>query len=112
MYIYGMIKPIIVKSHVPPSIIELGGKHYIVPTWKEVNETVTRSQLKWVPSYKSSITIDTPIAKKEIISSRSGDVYLVSIYKNHKKDSCTCMGFKFKRKCKHIGIVKKELNLI
>ena len=33
----------------PPSLLSIGGKKYIVPTWQEINPLATLEDIKWVP---------------------------------------------------------------
>ena len=90
----------------PPSILTLNGKTYIMPIWKEVEEGTTINDIEWVkpkPKKKRS----APVV--EMFTSGSSDkVYETKYYPDSGKFYCSCPGsWRSMGNCKHI----KELRI-
>jgi len=90
-------------SLVPPSILELNGKTYIMPLWKEVVKGTTINDIEWIkPQPKKTV-----VEEFKFESASSGSVYTTKKYTKPDgeiKFSCSCPGtWRAKdRRCKHI----------
>lgn len=96
------------KSFLPPVLVAIGGKTYVCPGWHEVPEETTLKEVykHWTqdkpkqepkPSHTISETVD---------SSTGGKSYTVTfdgMYWN-----CECVGFGFRKDCRHINQVKEK----
>jgi len=87
-----------VTSSIPPSILNINNKSYIVPSWVEVPLGTKLEQVIWKPEKVTKIEIPDVIEVK----SSSGGVY--QIRKIGNKYQCNCPGFwrSKDRVCKHI----------
>jgi len=103
------------KHFMPPSLISIGGKRYIVPIWKEVSLDTELKDIQWKKKKAK------PVVKKEpkiIVESfvSSSDVSI--LYETKKIEqangnfiySCTCPGaWRAKdKRCKHIKELEKR----
>ena len=89
------------KSTFPPAIARIGNKTYIVPDWKEVSHGTTLSQITWnKPKAPPKVKVET----KKVTGSR-GAVYTLTKGPNGKW-SCSCVGYGYRRFCKHVESVK------
>jgi len=105
-----------IESLLPPTITEIGGKRWAVFTgdhggWFRIDKTVTREMLlhrwiRWQPK-----NVENQPAKEIVqewkINGSKGNVYNVTL--RNGSYSCECMGFGFRRKCKHVEQAKKLL---
>jgi len=98
---------------IPPFTMELHGERYIMPGWyklKQDEETPNIEDIAYYP-YKPKIA-NIPNEHKnkvyKVLSSKGDKEYEVSV--NSSGDfNCTCPGYGFRRRCRHIDYVKKEL---
>jgi len=116
MYNQETIKELKISSLNPPVICNsLSGQRYMVITgpnggWFEITNDITYKQILscWTrKDYPSKKYTDSLINEWSIQSSKGDISYTVKL-----KDfvwSCTCPSFGFKRRCKHIELVKKNL---
>ncbi len=82
-------------TNVNLGFMNLNGKRYIVPHWIEVDESVTYDNiLEYVPEEK------LPEAPKVETFHVVGKPYLITVVND--KASCSCPGFTFHKRCKHI----------
>ena len=87
----------------PPTILELNGKTYLMPLWKEVENGTTINDIEWIkPEPKKTV-----VEKFEFESASSGSMYTTKKFTKPNgeiKFSCTCPGvWRAKdRRCKHI----------
>ena len=91
----------------PPSLANIGGKKYLLPTWQEVLPETELSDIKWIkpkPKVKQE-----PIVVMTVSSSDANKTYKTVYYPDSGKFHCNCPGRwrAFDGKCKHI----KELEL-
>lgn len=94
------------KQVLPPTLITILGKKYIVPIWQEVHPQTTLDDIEWT---KPQPPKSEPI-KFEVTGS-NGDKYNTVYNPNTKKWKCSCPG-SWRAKdgmCKHI---KAKLELI
>lgn len=102
-----------VTSLMPPCITEIGGKRYMVFNgpeggWFKIDETVTLEMAysRWIPwkSSKKEIKPKEDFKEYEIPGSK-GTPYTVTF--RNGSWSCGCVGFGFRRKCKHVEKAKE-----
>ena len=92
----------------PPTILELNGKTYLMPLWKEVVKGTTIDDIEWIkpkPKKKSeTIVVETPSSKGDVI-------YKTRFYPDSGNYTCNCPGtWRAKdRMCKHIIKLKSEI---
>ena len=93
---------------IPPSILKLNGKTYLMPIWKEVVEGTTINDIEWIkpkPKKKAeTIVVETPSSKGDVI-------YKTRFYPDSGNYTCNCPGtWRAKdRMCKHIIKLKSEI---
>lgn len=106
-----MQMPKIKLSNAIPSIFEINNKRYIVPQWTEVDDTITTEMVRdvwWSQIGKPQNYPNlTKILTFEIPNSKGNGFYTVTYEKN--QWYCTCTGFGFRRRCKHIENAKLNL---
>lgn len=96
----------------PPTVVDMpaSGKRYAISgsTWIEVTPDVTQKMVQdcWTPLVPKRII---PLLEEEKTfkakSSRTGEEYTVT--QKGTQWSCSCMGFEYRKKCKHIDQFKK-----
>ena len=99
------------RSMENPGIAIFNGITYVIPGWHVIP---TGTTLKEVQEHWEKVTYGNEIPEnfikkdieEKIISQRTGEEYTVSFFSNYW--SCTCMGYGFRRKCKHIDQVKQK----
>jgi hypothetical protein len=103
-------KNTIFKSFLPPAIATFNGITYVVPGWHPVPEGTTLEEVNkyWIRDVATEMSPLTSINKfeKTVISTRTGEEYTVAF--SGKYWSCTCMGFEFRGRCKHVDEVKSK----
>lgn len=104
---------ITVKSIYPPVIGYIRNKYYLQPGWIEVSKDFKLSDVEWLLP-DSVIKYDEEHSKlvtedKEwkVKASRGNTEYLIKLIGGN--FTCTCSGFGFRKKCKHIELIKKSL---
>jgi hypothetical protein len=99
-------------SHVlPPSIISLpSGRHAVYPggSWYPISDDVTLEDVqsrwsKWQPEQNKKQQTDQ---NQWHISGSKGNTYTVMLEAG--RWSCTCAGFGFRRKCRHVEEIKSK----
>jgi hypothetical protein len=84
-------------------IMRLPSGTYICPGWIKVPDGTTREQVEWeTPLPKSSV----PEWSEHFVKGTTGD-YKVTISEQF-GDRCTCPGYGFRKKCRHIEEVKRH----
>ena len=93
----------------PPTILELNGKTYLMPLWKEVVEGTTVEDINWIKPKPKKKRSETVI---ETFTSGSSDkVYETKYYPDSGKFYCSCPGsWRSYGNCKHIKSLKEKLN--
>jgi hypothetical protein len=86
-------------SHIPPAIAKLPSGTYAVPSWTKVPDGTTLENITWVRSQPSV----KPPEKVRTIQVKS---YTLTIYGASGKVTCTCPGYTYRRKCKHVDMHK------
>ena len=93
----------------PPSLANIGGKKYILPTWQEVLPETELSDIKWVkPKPKAK---QEPIIEIHTSSSNPSKTYKTTYYPESGKFHCNCPGRwrAFDNRCKHIKALEKKI---
>ena len=97
------------KGNYSPTIVEVNSGRYIITgsQWIKVDHTVTieLARKKWSPKYPRYQT-----ASWKVNSSNTNEVYTVSLI-NRTQFTCTCVGYKFHKNCKHIKMIKEKYDL-
>ena len=93
----------------PPSLMNLGDKKYIMPTWQEVLPETELSDIKWIkpkPKVKQE-----PIIETHTSSSNANKTYKTMYYPESGKFHCDCPGRwrAFDNRCKHIKALEKKV---
>jgi len=98
--IRGLYRPVLVD-------FPTGGRYVISgSTWIPVDDAVTLSDIKWIPSHKLKNN-DLGFYKKEWqVKGSTGKEYTVKYQKGFGW-WCGCLGFSFRKKCKHITDLKE-----
>jgi hypothetical protein len=103
-------KYIIAKTNVGlGGFFSVGGKRYHGPSWTEVEEDTTFTDLEFEPTPFAELFEEKVEKNWKFISARSGDEYIVR-YNIRNELSCSCWGYIGHGKCKHIKEVKEEVN--
>jgi len=95
---------------IPPSLLNIDGKRYIVPTWQEVLPETELSDVNWIkpePKVKQE-----PIVEISTSSSDPNKTYKTIYYPESGKFHCNCPGRwrAFDGKCKHIKALELKIN--
>ena len=95
------------KGILPPAILKLGGKTYIVPSWQEVLPETRLEDINWIkPKIKK--TKETVIV--ETLSSKGDKMYKTRFYPDTGNYSCTCPGtWMSNNNCKHIKKLREDV---
>ena len=93
----------------PPSLANIGGKKYLLPTWQEVLPETELSDIKWIkpkPKVKQE-----PIIETHTSSSNANKTYKTMYYPESGKFHCDCPGRwrAFDNRCKHIKALEKKV---
>ena len=116
-YVHGMKKPnrkyAVYGGTIPPATMELNGNRYIMPGWFKLPDDEPTPELKDIAFYpykakKPNIPDSNKNKVYKVKSSRGDKVYEVTIDSSG-EFSCTCPGYGFRRRCRHIDEVKKSL---
>ena len=91
---------ITIKGTMNPTVIKTNSGNYAVSgsNWKSVPEGTELKDIKWVDTRPN-------IKKSKLMSWRVKD-YTVTF--NNNFYSCTCLGYTYRRKCKHIDETSKS----
>ena len=92
----------------PPTILELNGKTYLMPIWKEVVEGTTIKDINWIkPKPKRT----EPIIEMHVSSSNADIKYKTTYYPDSGKFYCNCPGRwrAFDGRCKHIKALENKV---
>ena len=93
---------------IPPTIVSLNNKTYILPSWIECHPKTTLKDVKWTPPQPVQDKV------KETFESKSGlGEYKTTYNPNNKTFRCSCFGyFRAKdRQCKHIKALKEKMGV-
>ena len=114
MYTKKTIRQLPIVEHIlPPNFVNLrSGRHVVYPggNWYRVSEDVVRKDIesRW-KKWESNDVVVVPKGKEWIVPGSKGNEYSVSFL--NMNWGCTCPGFGFRRKCKHIDTIKADANL-
>ena len=95
------------KHVLPPCIMKLGGKTYIMPGWQKVIKGTT---LNDVIHIKPKVKKKAETVVVETLSSRGDITYKTRYYPDSGNFTCTCPGvWMSKNNCKHIKKLRNEV---
>ena len=89
-----------IKGTMNPTVIKTNSGNYAVScsNWKSVPEGTELTDIKWVDTRPN-------IKKSKLMSWRVKD-YTVTF--NNNFYSCTCLGYTYRRKCKHTNFISES----
>ena len=98
---------------IPPFTMELNGERYIMPGWyklKQDEETPNIKDIAYYPYKPKKANIPNIDSNKvyKVKSSKGDKEYEVKMDSSGSL-SCTCPGYGFRRRCRHIDYVMNEL---
>jgi hypothetical protein len=81
-------------------------KRYIFPMWVEVGLTTTKDDVEVIDDM---LGLKKAVQKENTfqVKGSKGNLYTVSI--SRKGNTCTCVGFEFRRNCKHINQIVNSI---
>ncbi|MAF79866.1 hypothetical protein CL629_02175 [bacterium] len=107
----GGIKNMIeIEGRMNPALIESpNGGWYVVAggAWIPVPEGTRLSDINWVNNPQKSPALGASSYTKEVKGSK-GDTYTVEVWSDG-RTACNCMGFLYRRKCKHALALKGKV---
>ena len=102
-----------VKSFLPPTLIQTPRGTYAVfgGNWISVPSTTTLDEVRkaWIPDRPKKSAPSSKSISVKISNSKGTDSYDVTYQQG--MWSCTCPGFGFRRKCKHVDQTKLKYNI-
>jgi len=102
-----MAKP--VEVDVPPAIVNLAsGKRFAISgsTWIEVPNSITLENVDEYMVYKPRKASVLSGTRSWKVENNKGKVYTVKA--KNGSWSCDCLGFTYRRKCRHVAVTKEE----
>jgi len=100
---------ITIKGFMTPTVIAVGSGTYVVSgsNWISAPEGTTLKDVNWIPDrpIKEPSKVSTP--RTWSIIGSNGTEYEVKY--EHGMWGCSCVGFGFRRKCKHIDQIKSKI---
>ena len=95
--------------YMPPTILELNGKTYLMPLWQEVEKGTTLNDINWVKPKPKKKRSETVI--ETFTSGSSDNVYTTKYYPDSGNFHCTCPGsWRSRGNCKHIKELRNKIN--
>ena len=96
-------------GNIPPSILKLNGKTYLMPLWKEVIEGTTIEDIEWIKPKPKRLD---PIIEMNVSGSNPDIKYKTSYYPSSNNYYCNCPGKWMAKdgKCKHIKALEAKIN--
>tara|TARA_R110002050_G_scaffold206544_1_gene342551 strand:- start:105 stop:539 length:435 start_codon:yes stop_codon:yes gene_type:complete len=93
--------------YMPPSLVNIGDKKYIVPTWVEVLPETRLEDINWIKP-KVKVTKSKTIVKINKSSSSDAE-YTTKYYPDSGKYHCDCPGtWRTRGNCKHVKQMRNE----
>ena len=96
-----------IESPYPPAITTFGpGQTYACGSnkWVKIPDGTTQEDIEWIPTIKHEPKVVVPIVEYFIKSSNGKEEYRVATVNGTL--TCTCVGYSFRSKCKHVEQVK------
>tara|TARA_R110002060_G_scaffold66885_1_gene75646 strand:+ start:6495 stop:6932 length:438 start_codon:yes stop_codon:yes gene_type:complete len=97
------------NHYMSPSLVTIGDKRYIVPTWVEVLPETRLEDINWIKP-KTKLTVKKSKTVIKTFSSSSSDAtYTTKFYPDSGKYFCDCPGsWRSLGNCKHIKQMRNE----
>ena len=96
------------KHYMPPGLINVGDKRYIVPTWQEVLPETRLEDINWIKPKIKKTEKQKTIIKTHISGSGLGE-YTTKYYPDSGKYHCSCPGYwRSSGNCKHVKELRNE----
>ena len=115
-YVHGMKEPkrqyAVYGGLIPPATMEVNGNRYIMPGWYKLRDDEPTPNIKdiafypYKPKEPELPKIENKVWK--VLSSKGDKHYEVKMDATGSL-SCTCKGYGFRRTCRHIEQIKKEI---
>jgi len=99
----------VVGGTIPPFTMELLGKRYVMPGWHLLGPdepTPNIEDIGYIPYKPKPIQTNLVQGKKYKVKSSRGDSYYEVVLVGN-SITCTCPGYSFRKKCRHIEETKK-----
>lgn len=92
-----------------PGLLDLNGKKYLMPLWKEVDPNTTLDDIEWI---KPLMKKQEPIIEMNVSGSNPDIKYKTSYYPDSGNYYCNCPGKWMAKngKCKHIKALEIKVN--
>ena len=93
----------------PPTILKINGKTYLMPLWKEVVDGTTVEDIEWIKPKQKRLD---PIIEMNVSGSNPDIKYKTSYYPSSGNYYCNCPGKWMTKdgKCKHIKALEAKIN--
>ena len=116
--VYAIANTIVKRSYaiygglVPPFTMSIGSDKYIMPGWYKLNKDEDMPNIEDIAFYpykpsKRPLPTSTPDKVYKVLSSKGDKEYQVN-YNASGSLECSCVGYGFRRKCRHIDQVTAE----
>ena len=98
-----------ISSFLPPVVSTVGNKTYACPGWHEIPNGTTLKEVheRWTQILPKVSQTDPEYDIHEFVPSSKGDKTYEVIF-NNGTWNCECVGFGFRRDCKHVKEVAKR----
>jgi hypothetical protein len=99
------------KSFMPPGLTTIGGKTYVCPGWHEVPADTTLEEVyeRWEQDKPKMEDTPTHTISETIDSSTGDKTYKVTF--DGMWWNCTCVGFGFRKDCRHVKQIKEKYKI-
>jgi hypothetical protein len=99
------------KSFMPPGIVNIGSKTYVCPGWHVVPSSVTLKEVMehWEQELPESENKPTHTISETVTSSKGDKSYAVTF--DGTFWNCECVGFGFRKDCKHVKEIKEKYKI-
>ncbi len=97
----GPMNPTVFRSAVGPEWYACAGG-----AWVEVPKGTKLADLNWVDDWRTKAPVANSV-HKETMNGSKGELYNVEVWSDG-RTSCNCMGFLYRRRCKHVDSLKER----
>ena len=100
---------ITIEGHINPVIVNFPDQSYLVSgnNWVKVSQIITLDDIKWEDLSPKIKEVEGHNKVSKVLSSDGTKYYTVTQQGIH--FSCTCLGYEWRRTCRHIDETKEKL---